>query len=274
MNPNQPQQPQGYPPQQPQNAPPQYSPHQAGSWQQPPVQQPVQQHQQMPPQIDPWAQPPQTSQQPIVYEEQPSLVPEGMASIDYLNQISTHKTSAGFTRKQVAIFGGLLLLAFGVLAAFMISNGGSTQNITTMSQTLTVRIGSLAEVTKESQKNIKNQSLGNVNSALAVQLAGAGSALATAFGEAGVSVESPSENIIAAESSEQLMVDLEDAYLNGIFDRVYARKISYELEKTMIGINDIHTRTNNPELQSQLEEIYSNLEPLQKQFAEYTDTTG
>ena len=265
-NPNQPPQPQGggamppYPPQ-PAAAQPQQANGYPSSY---PQQQPQSQQ----------FTPPQDQRQAQYYQEQPSLVPEGMASIDYLDKISSKQKKSGFTRKQVAIFGGLLLAAFGVLAALMIANGGGGQNITEMSQTLVVRSNALAEVATESQPNTRNQSLSNTNSALAVQLRSAHSSLTTAFSGAGVSVEKPNKKIVEAESNQELLEKFEDARLSGTFDRVYSREMSYQIEKTMILINDIHARTNKQELKESLESVYGNLEPLQKQLSEFSDTAG
>jgi predicted outer membrane protein len=279
MYPNQPQQqPPTYPPQPPQNSgpapyPEQQTAQQPTQWNQPyqqqtqpngpQPQQPLQQPQQQ------WNQP-----SPTAYEPQPSLVPDGIASIDYLNQISTHKNrGTGFSKKQLFLLGGLLMLAVGALMAFMLSNK-SAPNINALSQQIVLRTKSLSEVAKESQKNIKNQSLSTANSGLTIQLSSSSTSLAKTFTDLGVKTEKASPEITAAESNEELLKKLEDARLSGTFDRVYSREMSYNLQMTLSLINDIHARTNNADLKKQLEESYKNIEPLQKQIAEFTGTTS
>lgn len=283
---NQNQQPQGYqPPEQPPavgGSQPPFPPQQptpTAPPQQYPPQQPVQ-PQQYPPQAptfeqpqSTWAQPaPQPQPQPQPYNDQPPLVPEGVASIDYLDQISAKpKGVIGFTRKQLALFGGLLLLAFGVFIVVMLNNT-SGPNITQMSQKLIVRSQGLSKVAEQSKANIQNQSLGNTNSAIQVQLTSAVSSLTKSFDDAGVSVKKPSESIVAAESNAKVLEKLEDARLSGTFDRIYITEMSYQLETTILLINDIHARTNNSELKNQLKSVYDSLKPLHKQLGDLSSS--
>lgn len=169
--------------------------------------------------------------------------------------------------------GGLLVLAVGVLMAFMLSNS-SAPNISTLSQQVVLRTKTLSETTKESQKNIKNQSLSTANSSLTIQLSSISTNLAKSFADAGVSTEKVSPEIVAAESNEELLKKLEDARLSGTFDRVYSRELSYQLQMTLTLMNDIHARTNNADLKKQLEESYKNIEPLQKQIADFSGATS
>jgi hypothetical protein len=221
-----------------------------------------------------WAPQQPTQPQPY-YADQPALVPEGMASIDYLEQIAAKPQNSGlFSRKQILLLGGLLLLAFGVLATFIATSGGSGPNITQQSLTLVSQTEALSDVAKKSQPNVKNQSLSNTNSAAGIQLTSTASTLATAFGEVGIATDKPPKEIVAATSNAKLLEKLEDARLSGTFDRVYAREMSYELQKILLLMNDVHTRTNNAELKKKLEESYKNIEPLERSFTKFDGATS
>ncbi|HMS92991.1 MAG TPA: hypothetical protein PKD28_01265 [Candidatus Saccharibacteria bacterium] len=275
--PEQPIQPQGYPapgPQQPQQG---FAPMQSPDpWQ---LQQPQQ------PQPAPVAQPqtypqpmPQAPAQPL----QPNgtynspelpLTPDGIAPIDYLEQIAPQqKASFGFSRKQVAIAGGVILLAFlGFAIATVLQ--GSKPNIAALSQQVTTRVGATGFIAKNAQENLRSRELDALNSSLTIQLTNAGTGLTNAFTTAGV----PVGNAKAAEADDtsvETTEKLEDARLNGVFDRVYAREMSFRLTTIMVQLDSIHKMTDNAELRTYLETTYKNLEPLQKQLEEYSASSS
>lgn len=282
MYPNQPdpQQPQGYQPyppnpQQPGTSP--YSPNptqqpqpfgtlqpqvsQPQSWQQPTT----------PPLQNPWAQPQPTQSIPQPFTQ---TVPGGVSAIEYLDQIApkTKQGLGGFSRKQVALLGGLLLLAFGTLAAFLLVNG-SKPDIAALSQTAIAKTSALTDVSRQSQQNIKSGKLAAINSSLLIQLTGANTELSNAFAKAGVSTKI-SKEVAASASNATLLQKLNDARLNGTFDSVYSREMSYELTILLINLQSIYKTTGSASLKAYLENTYNNLQPLQKQLAEFSSGAG
>lgn len=228
-----------------------------------------------PPSSPPPTYPPQPAAQPQQQPwAQPAQTPGGVAPIDYLNQIATPpKQTTGFSRKQFAIIGGAFLLVFGIVALFAIING-SRPDLTTQSQQLVAKVAALQEVAKNAQKNIKSRSLSSANSGLTVQLTSAQASLTETFSGLGVNVTKPGEKVLAAVSTKELSSRLDDARLNAIFDRVYAREMSHELSTTLISLKSIYETASNPEVKKKLEETYNNLEPLQKQLAEFDGATS
>lgn len=286
MYPNQPdQQPQGYQPyppnpQQPGINPSPYNPAQpfgpaapqtpAANPFQTPQPQAWQQPAQTPP--NPWAQP--ATVQPLPQQVVQSA-PGGVSGIEYLDQIApkTKQGLGGFSRKQVALFGGLLLLAFGTLAAVLLVNG-SKPNIAALSQTAVAKTSALTEVSRQSQQNIKSGKLAAINSSLLIQLTGANTELTNAFAKAGVNTSKISKDIAASTSNATLLQKLDDARLNGTFDSVYSREMSYELTILLINLQSIYTTTNSASLKSYLENTYNNIQPLQKQLAAFNSGSG
>ena len=279
MYPNQPdQQPQGYPPypsnpQQPGSDSLSYNPTQQAQPFGPTNPQTPPQSWQQPPQApqNPWAEQPltQPSPQPLA-----QTVPGGVSAIEYLDQIApkTKQGLGGFTRKQVALFGGLLLLAFGTLAAFLLVNG-SKPDIAALSQTAIAKTSALTDVSRQSQQNIKSGKLAAINSSLLIQLTGANTELSNAFAKAGVSTKI-SKEIAASASNATLLQKLNDARLNGTFDSVYSREMSYELTILLINLQSIYKTTGSASLKSYLESTYNNIQPLQKQLADFNSGTG
>lgn len=280
MYPNQPdQQPQGYPPypsnpQQPGSDSLSYNPAQQAQPFGPTNPQTPPQSWQQPPQApqNPWAEQPltQPSPQPLA-----QTVPGGVSAIEYLDQIApkTKQGLGGFTRKQVALFGGLLLLAFGTLAAVLLVNG-SKPNIDALSQTTVAKTSALTDVSRQSQQNIKSGKLAAINSSLLIQLTGANTELSNAFAKAGVNTSKISKNIAASTSNASLLQKLDDARLNGTFDSVYSREMSYELTILLINLQSIYKTTGSASLKAYLENTYNNLQPLQKQLADFNSGTG
>lgn len=196
-----------------------------------------------------------------------------MAPIDYLNQIAPQqKKSFGFSRKHLAIFGGLVLLGFIAFAVVAILQGGKP-SITALSNQVLTRVGATSTIAKDSKKNLQSRDLDALNSSLAIQLTNTQTGLAEAFTAAGV-VVGEAKNIKADDTSAETTQKLDDARLNGIFDRVYAREMSFRLATIMAQLDSIHRSTNDAGLRDYLEETYKNLEPLQKQLEDYSATTS
>ena len=296
MYPQQPdQQPQGFPPTPPQNSAvppyPQQAPPQP-QYQQPGYEQPYQQPQpqQMPQpqaapvqQPSPWGQPapqggfpsqpqPQYQQTPSTLPQpspSPSLAPDGMASIDYLNRIAApQKRRFSLDNRQILIIGGILIIAMiGVLLLAIFRSSGP--NMTTQAQHLVARTNALIEVTKKSQKSIKSRDLSVLNSGLTIQLTGAQTSLVEIFTNARINVNKIEKEILAVESNQKILDKFNDADLNSVFDRVYSREMSYELQNILITIKKFYNSTTDTKAKEQLESIYNTLEPLQKQLTEF-----
>lgn len=218
----------------------------------------------MPPQAGHYIQP---SGQPNT-QAPPAPVPGGMPSIDYLNQIAPpQKISHGFTLKQLILLGGGLLVALGVFFAVLIVQSLGP-DLTQSSQGLIARTDALEKVTTTSQRSIQTRDLSAFNSSLSIQLSSTSSSLKKAFAEAGIAVDKIDKSITEKENRSELLETLDDARLSGIFDRVYLREMSYEIDMLLVQISDIHERSDSSELKSHLESAYENIKPLHARLIE------
>ena len=64
---------------------------------------------------------------------------------------------------------------------------------------------------------------------------------------------------------------LEDARLNAVFDRTYAREMEYQLATLLALMERVYSSTSSSSLKEYLEESYDNLEPLHEQFAAFDE---
>ena len=194
---------------------------------------------------------------------QPTPTPPS-PSIDYLNSIAPEARQQGMNPKLLWAFigGGLVLLA--VLVMMILSSGPNLKN---QLQTLGYELKSLETLTTDQQPNIRSSELRRINSSLTLLLTNANHDITTPLSKnnASLSDKVPDSSPVASEF-KSLSSRLDDARLNAVFDRTYARELSYQLDKILIEINDIYKNADST-LKPFLQETSDNLSPIQKQFA-------
>jgi len=193
--------------------------------------------------------------------------------VDYLNQISTQQQKPGITNKRfLMLIGGAALLVL-IAVIFMIASSGGTSPKEKM-QTLAARLLTLQTVASDAQANIKSGDLRDTNSNLTIFLTNTNRDIAEPLAESGIDVEKLDEKIVTQESGEALTADLEEARLNAVFDRTYAREMSYQLDTVSVLIREIYNSTKSTSFKSFLENTNTNLEPLREQFSNFNAADG
>lgn len=192
--------------------------------------------------------------------------------IDYLNQIAPEAPKQGMNNKVffMLIGGGLLVAA--VVGFLMLTSGssGPTQKM----QTLAARMTTLQAISSDAQKNIKNGQLRSTNSTLAIFLTNANRDIAEPLKNNSVDIKKIDKTIQTKENGEKLKQTLEDARLNAVFDRVYAREMSYQLDTVAALMSDIYDSTNSKSLKEFLKTTDDNLQPIIKQLADFNAANG
>jgi len=193
-------------------------------------------------------------------------------SIDYLNEISAKPQKTGMGNKFffLIVAGGIFVALMVGLIMLMSSGNGPTQKM----QTLAARLITLQEIAKDSQKKIKSGELRSTNSNLSIFLTNTNRDIVEPLEKNGVKVSKIDKTITAKEANEELIQRLEDARLNAIFDRTYAREMSYQLETTAALIKDIYGNTKSASLKTFLETTDSNLQPIKKQLGDFNATNS
>lgn len=211
---------------------------------------------------------PQPPQQP-----QPQLSPNPVP-IDYLDQISAPQQKPGMSNKLFfgVIIGGVIIVILALLLMLSSTSGG--KSIST--ERLGLRLQNLQTISKDSQKSIKDSQLRALNSRLTTQLTDINRDIVTPLKAADIDLKKADKKTLSQETKrlETLTTKLEDARLNAMFDRSYAREMSYEMENAAILMKSLYSSSKSKSLRTFLSESYDDFSGLQKEFARYSASSN
>lgn len=194
--------------------------------------------------------------------------------IDYLDSIATTPRQPAQKVSDKLFFGaivaGLLLALFVGTFALSRDDGGSKEDLSR----LNVRLENLRSISDKSRKNIVSSSLRGTNTNLSFALTNASRDLEEHLTKHDIDPKKISSKITDQEKTKELEETLEDARLNAIFDRTYAREMTYQLETLTVFIKQIEEDTKNTSEKEFLSTTLANLEPLQNQFANFDAATS
>jgi len=189
--------------------------------------------------------------------------------IDYLNQIAPQQPKAGMNRnKFLLLMGGGLVLIIVVVVLMLSAGGGGPKD---KMQTLAARLVTLQDISKKAQPNLKSSALRATNSSLTILLTNANHDITDPLKINGVDVKNLDKNIQAKEDGTELRDKLEDARLNAIYDRTYAREMTYQLETTAALMGDIYDHSNSKSLKDFLLATDTNLQPIRQSLSDFSD---
>ncbi len=189
-------------------------------------------------------------------------------SIDYLDQIASPPQKPGMRDKlfPILVIGGLLVALLVGLMAILSAGGGNQEDM----MRLSAKLKTLQAIADSSQRNIKSSSLRSTNGNLSLFLTNTNRDMAEPLKANNVNVAKLNPKITASEDGSDLKAELEDARLNVVFDRTYAREMSYQLEALAALMQQIEANTKSRSLKESLITAKTQLKPLQKQFADFT----
>ena len=188
-------------------------------------------------------------------------------SIDYLNDIAPQARNTGPDKKLLAIVVIGVILAIGVGFSMLL---GGEPNSKEKLQTLAARLQTLQDISDKAQKNIKSGPLRGTNGNLTIFLTNANTAIADPLLKNGIkNPKKLNKKIVLQENGEELSQKLEDARLNAVFDRTYAREMNYQLATVAALMKDIYTHSNSKSVKEFLVTTDNNLQPIKKQLAEF-----
>lgn len=181
---------------------------------------------------------------------------------DYLNQISSPapvKTMNPFILW--GLIGGLLLLAVIVLIAVSSARGGpSGASLAAVAAKLT----NLQTVAEGARDNIQSSDLRTLNSNLVLSLTNTNRDLAAPLKSEGIDLKDKKDKAVqaATKESEELTKRLEDARLNAVYDRTYAREMLYALKTLRSDMTILYKQSRSTELKKTLDTTDNNLKPV------------
>jgi len=193
-------------------------------------------------------------------------------SVDYLNQIAPTTTKSNhFSRNQFILMGlGVAVIIVLALSLIVSLSGTSNKSL----QTLSARLKSTETIVNDSQKQIKSSTLRGLNSNLSIGLTNANRDIEPILTKNKITAKTMDAKIVAAESEEPVLEILENARLNAIYDRTYAREMAYRISTIISLAEDIKLSTNSQSLTKFLDTTIDNLSPTQKALDEFNATNG
>ncbi len=164
------------------------------------------------------------------------------------------------------LIGGLLLLIIFVIIGVSSSAGGTpSASLASVSSTLS----NLQTVSEASQKNIQSGELRSLNSSLTLTLTNTNRDLAVVLKEQKINLKDTKKNKSLAtvkKDFDDLNSRLEDARLNAVYDRTYAREVTYSLKNLHADMGQLYSATRNKELKSILDKTDVSLKLLLESF--------
>lgn len=197
--------------------------------------------------------------------------PDTSFPVDYLNEIAPKQQPVQINRFAVfGLIGGVLLLAFS--AVMMMVN--SQPNYTKQAQSTLARIETLQAATKEQQSRLTENELSSMNTTLTTSLGSMGTELKSSLKDAKIKTELVGDAKKTEKAySDKLSKTLEDAYLTGSLDRVYAREMSYQLSILKSYLQKLKTASGNRKAITDYVATNSKtLDAATKSFSNFTST--
>lgn len=190
---------------------------------------------------------------------------------DYLNEIASQTTQTKFGMpkqkpSRLAIVGlgiaFVIVIIMSIIIGLVSGNGNNLER-------LAARLSSTEATVSSVTVNIKSTKLRALNSSLGLYLTNTIRDAAPIFEANGIKTKSLNSKIVSAESNSKMLTVLEDARLNAIYDRTYAREMAYQLDTVITLMRQIYDSTSNAKLKNFLSSAYQSLQPTQKEFADF-----
>lgn len=205
-----------------------------------------------------------------------------MDNMEYLNQIAASNRPAKST-----VGGGLpfslspkvligLGIAIGLIFLIMIFGsifGGDKNTEQSLVQKLSLRSANLSETIDEYNRNLKSSNLRSLTGSLRAVLNETSASTATILEEDFGAKSDKTAEEDEATYIEEVNTTLEDAKLNGLLDREFVREMTYQIGLLLSMESDILSKTKKDNLKDTINNSYTNLENLHKEFSDYSNET-
>lgn len=202
------------------------------------------------------------------------MQPNNQHPIDYLDSIATVPKGGKKPVSDKLFFGvlaGGLLIAL-LVGAFALFNTGT--NTSDDFASIGAKLQSLQSLADASQKNIVSSNLRGTNSNLSLALANSNRDITEPLAEFGIDSKKIETLTAGDKDVSEILERLEDARLNAVFDRTYAREMSYQLETLLALIDQTKRKTDSTANQEFLSTTRESIAPLQEQFAKFSAATS
>lgn len=185
---------------------------------------------------------------------------------DYLDQIAAPQQVKTLNPIILwGLIGGVLLLAIVVVMGVLSGGKGDTSSSLTG---VAARFSNLQSVAEDAQENLQSSELRTLNSSLALSLTNSNRDLTEPLKAQDINLKDKKDRTVTASTAEfeTLNTRLEDARLNAVFDRTYAREMTYQLKTLRSDMAVLYKKTKSKSLRTALLAADTNLKPLVEGF--------
>ena len=150
------------------------------------------------------------------------------------------------------------VIGVGVLAivgfAILMFGSSSTSNLERMAG-LNLRLTSLQKIADTQQRQLRDNNLRSINAAFSLYLSNTLRDIKDPIAKSGVNEKTVTKELSADEAafSSGVTTKFEEAKLNVILDRTYAREMVYQIGVLRNMMTTVHKNTDNQELKTALE---------------------
>ena len=170
------------------------------------------------------------------------------------------------------IIGGVIL-ALIIAVLLMFNSGGPSQ-----AESFTAyvhRTQALTKLTTNSKKTIQSTELRALNATTNIVLNTANQESTSVLTAVQLkNLPAPAKSSPVTAEFSQLTTKLNDARLNVVYDRVYAREVGYQLAKIRAELSTLYKSSKSKSLRTYLEKTDGNLKPLVSQYNEFNNSQG
>jgi hypothetical protein len=128
--------------------------------------------------------------------------------------------------------------------------------------------------TTKSQKTIRSGQLRGINSALSITLSNTSRDSAKPLEAANQKLEKAKKSPDLTTELNTMNRNLEDARLNNIFDRVYAREVAYQIVRARLELKNLAATSNSKSLKEFANTTEKNLAPIYDQLKAFNNSQG
>ena len=172
--------------------------------------------------------------------------------------------------KVIGIIGGALVVL--VIALAITLNAISSAN-RAPAQTLSARLATTQDVADDAQSNLKSSQLRSLNSDLRLFFTNTTRDISEPLAAFSVSADAIPDRIANDETTlaEGITTRLENARLNAVFDRTYAREMAFQLSTIITLLQQVYSRAPDTATKTFFDTTYKNLVPIQQGFADFNE---
>jgi hypothetical protein len=205
--------------------------------------------------------------QPDAQLPQPGKQPQ--YSSDYLNQIAAPPQVKTLNPMVLwGLIGGLLVLAIVVVLGISSASGGPSPSSLA---SIAANFDSLKTLSEDAQENIQSSELRTLNSSLTLSLTNTNRDLTEPLAKQDINLKDKKNQTVSsvAKEYEELAGRLEDARLNAVYDRTYAREITYVIKTLRSDMAVLYKKSRSNDLKTALETADKNLKPIVEGFGTF-----